>query len=163
LARKLAIGPFSCDSIGGFRSISALYILESWAVALIPVFNNEEVTSEEKKTSAGTSGAGTRLGGVGGGHLCYAPLVKSAKKDKVKNLAKKRGPTFATQPEENAVVEWLIGVPSIYDKEDRQHKNSTVVARVWAEKAELLKMDPAMLKTWYKSCRSQYSKVMREE
>jgi hypothetical protein len=61
------------------------------------------------------------------------------------------------------VVEWLIGVPSIYDKEDRQHKNGAVVARLWAEKAEELNMESAMLKTWYKSCHSQYSKVMREE
>jgi hypothetical protein len=51
LARKLAIGPFSCAFIGGFRSVSALYILQSWAVALIPVFSLLRVMVAKKRFS----------------------------------------------------------------------------------------------------------------
>jgi hypothetical protein len=93
------------------------------------------------------------------------PTCKSAKwqGQSGESLAKKRGPTFASKREEVDVVEWLIGQPAIYDRDHRGHQNGTVVAELWAEKAAELGVHPHVLKTWYRSCRSQYGKVIKEQ
>jgi hypothetical protein len=60
------------------------------------------------------------------------------------------------------VVEWLIGLPEIYDKANRMHKNGAYISRLWADKAEE-GMEEKMLRTWYKSVRYQYTKVVKDQ
>jgi hypothetical protein len=76
---------------------------------------------------------------------------------------KKKLHAVLTEEEEEAMVDWLRDHPEIYNKKLKSYKDAQSKESAWREKALLLNIDVAILKTWYNSLRTRYGRLRKKK
>ena len=87
------------------------------------------------------------------------PVPETAARKKRKNKPSYYATLTETQKEE--VIDWLKDNPSIYSKRMTDYNDSQNKEKLWEDKAADMGVEVAALKTFYKSNRTQLSRLKR--
>ena len=65
-------------------------------------------------------------------------------------------------PQEEEMVEWLKENPMLYNKRQTDYRDKAKKAALWCDQARRMDLDVKVIKTWYDSIRTRYTKILKD-